>query len=174
MSGPIGVGGPGRGSVIVGETQRRATRVRDKIELRAQMQESVHQHTFMLRERLLPDLRRENPGATEDEIMAMLDKLQPIYEEYDPVVQLAMMAVDHSFSPELRRMAASDAAQYVRPKLKSVELTVDPNGAAEQEKRALAERLRGLLDAGAAAKRDSGVTIDATARPSAGETEPGP
>lgn len=171
----IGHGGGSRGSVISGDARPRPTaRSRDKAELRAVIQESVLHHTAMLRERILPVIRRENPGATDAEIAALLDDAQPLYEEYDPVVQLAMMASDHRYSPDLRRQAAAESAQYVRPKLKSIELTVDPSGAEEQEKRDLAARLRGLLDAGAQAKRDSGVTIEATARsgPSTEGTEP--
>ena len=153
------------GSVIVAEgPSRRVVAARDKIELRTQMQESVHRYTTMLRERLLPVLRREHPDWSEQQIAELLDARQPLYQEYDPVILLGLMSADHSNSPELRRQAAAEAAQYTRPKLKSVEMTVDPGGAREEERRALAGRLVGLLDAAAEAKRESGSTIEGEAR----------
>lgn len=170
----MAVGGERRAvgrSVIVAEgPSRRVVAARDKVELRAQMQETVHRYTTMLRERLLPVLRRENPGKSEQEIAELLDARQPLYEEFDPVLLLGAMAVDHSYSPELRRQAAAEAASYVRPKLKSIELVADPTGADAEQRRALAGRLVGLLDAASEAKREAGSTIDAEARDVTGDT----
>ena len=146
---------------VNGTMIRRPSRSRDKAELRGAMQDEVRRHTAMLRERLLPALRVEMEGATEEEIMAELDFRQPLIDEFDPVIELAMIGANYAHSPELRRAALAESAQYVRPKLKSVELTVDPNSEEERAARAaLADRLRGLLDAAADAKR----TIEGTVR----------
>lgn len=141
-------------------TRYRASPTRDKAELRAQMQESVYEYTRLLRERLLPDLRAKHPKASEDELMVLLDEKQPLFVEYDPVVELAIMGADYKNSPELRRQANAEAAQYVRPKLKSIELTVDPSTPEQVERRQqLAGRLRGLLNAAAEARRDETADV---------------
>lgn len=146
----------------LGVVTRMTSPSRDKAELRAAMQDSVMEFTRLRRERLLPDLRAAHPHATPEELKAKLDEMQPLFHEYDPVIELAIMGADYRNSPELRRQANSEAAQYVRPKLKSVEFTVDPNSATELEaRRALAGRLVGLLDAAAAAKRDTIVEVEA-------------
>jgi len=112
----------------------------------------------MLRERLLPRLREKHPEKSEAELAILLDESQPAYAEYDPVVAMSMLAVDHSNPVELRLRAHSEVAQYVRPKLKSIEMTVDP--ASEEEvavRRELAARLVGLLEVAAGAKQIDGV-----------------
>lgn len=139
------------------------TRARDKAELRAAMQESAFQHTTLLRERLLPGLRQAHPDKSEEELASLLDEVQPIYAEYDPVVAMSMIAVDHSNPVDLRMKAHAEVAQYVRPKLKSVEMTIDPQS--EEEKAArkeLAGRIVSLLEVAAQAKQ--GMVIEGEAR----------
>lgn len=139
------------------------TRKRDKAELRAGVQESAHKYTSMLRERLLPRLRAEHPDKSDEEIATLLDEVQPAYQEYDPVIAMGLIAVDHSNPVDLRMRAHAEVAQYVRPKLKSIELTVDPQSEEEQAaRRELAGRLVSLLEAAAGAKQ--ATTIEGTAR----------
>lgn len=141
---------------------RRYAASRDKAELRGTVQDSVAEFTRLRREALLPAIRSANPGASEEYIMACLDEKQPLYEEYDPVVQMALMAADHSNSVELRRQAAAETAQYLRPKLKSVEVVLNPETPEERaERTSLAARLAGALESLASAKQ-SGVMIDVT------------
>ena len=140
-----------------------AANTRTKVELRAAVQDSVREFTIMRRERILPDIVALHPDWTDEMVQQELDFRQPQYDEYDPVVQLAVMAADHSNSPELRRQAAGEAAQYLRPKLKSIEMVVDPLSEETRAERAeLAARLVGLLEAGAAAKR--AVVVDVVPR----------
>lgn len=149
--------------IINGVSTFSESRKRDKAELRAAMQESTHQFTTLLRQRLLPGLRQKHPDKSEQEIAELLDSIQPAYEEYDPVIAMSLIAVDHSNPVDLRLRAHSEVAQYTRPKLKSIEMTVDP--ASEEEvavRRELAGRLVGLLEMAAGAK--AATTIDGTAR----------
>lgn len=96
-----------------------------------------------------PDYCRKGVEIDEE----LLDELQPLVEDYDPVVQLAMLSIDQKQEPALRRQAASDAAQYLRPKLKSIELLEDPQSLQlQEEKNELASRLVGLLDSVALAR----------------------
>lgn len=114
---------------------------RDKAELRALLQERVHEFTELRRAQ---DERDGVPPAS----------LQEIVEDYDPVVALALTAVDRRVSLENRIRCNSEVAQYVRPKLKSVEVTADPEALETlEERRRLSERLVGLLEAAAAAKK---------------------
>lgn len=141
---------------VHGVVTRMPATSRDKAELRAAMQNSVLEFTTMRRSQIEAQIRSEYPSLSDDEIAKRVDLAQPLYAEYDPVVELAIMGADHSNTPELRRQANAEAAQYVRPKLKSIEFTQDPQSLEEKEqRRALAGRLVGLLEAAAAAKRDS-------------------
>jgi hypothetical protein len=150
--------------MIVGQDPGRPpSNARDRAELRSIMQDEVLKFTVMRREHLLPLIVAQYPHMDSEWHLAELDRQQPLYEEYDPVVALAVMAADHENSPELRRQAASDAAQYVRPKLRAVDFTIDPASTEAQAERArLADRLVGLLEAGAAAKRS--LVVDGEAR----------
>lgn len=114
---------------------------RDKAELRALIQERVHEFT---------ELR--NQADAQDGLPP--DERQQIVEEYDPVVALAIVAVDRRSSLADRIKCNAEVAQYVRPKLKSVELHADPEALETlEERRALSEQLVGLLETAAAAKK---------------------
>lgn len=149
--------------VINGVSTFTESRKRDKAELRAGMQESAHKYTSMLRQRLLPGLREKHPDKSEQEIAELLDSVQPAYQEYDPVIAMSLIAVDHANPVDLRLRAHAEVAQYTRPKLKSIEMTVDPASEEEQAvRRELANRLVTLLEAAAGAK--AATTIEGTAR----------
>lgn len=112
---------------------------RDRTGLRAQCQESVHHFTLLrrreIREQFVQELGRE---PTEQE----LDAVQPLNEEFDPVVELALIAVDRRNEVGIRRQALSDAAQYLRPKLSAVAHLEDPNNLVrESQNQELALRL---------------------------------
>lgn len=146
-------------------TERRPSSLRDRIDLRVQMQDAVHEFSRLRRDELWHELTRDHPDWPQDRIEAEIDKLQPSYDEYDPVVQMAVVAADHRNPVEVRLRAAGEAAQYVRPKLKSVEVRVgDDDPEVAQRKQELLGRLREYLDAGAGAKR--ATVIDGTVRPS--------
>lgn len=141
---------------VHGLVSRMPSTSRDKAELRAAMQDSVHEFTTLRRSKIAVQVRLEHPNWSDDQIDERVDEMQPEYHEYDPVVELAIMGADHRNTPELRRQANSEAAQYVRPKLKSIEFTADPASLEEQQaRRELAGRLVGLLNAAASAKRDT-------------------
>lgn len=124
---------------------------RDKTELRAMTQEAVLEFTSLRRDHIARNYRIEhNKDITEEE----LDMMQPLIEEWDPVVSLALIGTDYRNKVEIRRQANADAAQYLRPKLKSIELLEDPESQAlNEEKVALAGRLVDILVAMEAAKR---------------------
>lgn len=118
----------------------------DKLELRVAIQESVNEFVHTRRDRLRRDYVRDNPDATELEIIEYLDDRQPLHEEFDPVVRMAIMAADHRHDPSLRRQALADMAPYVRPKLKQVEHIEDPSMVADLErKNELAAELLAVL-----------------------------
>lgn len=153
---------------ILATTQRspRPSSLRDKIELRVAMQDTVDEFVRLRRQELWADLTEQHPEWSQERIQAAVDRAQPEYQEYDPVVHLATMAVDHRNAAELRRQAASNAAEYVRPKLKSVEMRMDVDTSeAREQKSLLFDQLRGLLESAALAKR--GATIDVTPNPPA-------
>lgn len=158
-----GAGGP---TQIVGATTRSsATARRDQAELRAAVQDTVADFVRRRRAELLPAIRAEHPTYTDEQIAALLDERQPDYQDFDPVVGLALMAVDHRHTAELRRQALSDSAQYLRPKLKAVEVSLDQQSAeAIQQRDQLANTLVDALERLAAAKRASGETIEQEAR----------
>lgn len=148
----------------------RGTPNKDKTELRAKTQEAALRFTELKRMEIkskwqegwrlsplgwmLPDEQSRVLG--EDIPPALLDSIQPLVEEYEPVVELAIIAVNYENDAKLRCQANAEAAQYLRPKLKSIELLEDPDSLAMQaEKQVLAEKLVSILEAMAAAKRES-------------------
>lgn len=141
---------------VHGLVSRMPSTSRDKAELRAAMQDSVFEFTTLRRSKIALAVRAEHPDWSDERVAERVDEMQPEYPEYDPVVELAVMGADHRNTPELRRQANAEAAQYVRPKLKSIEFTADPASLEEQSaRRELAGRLVGLLNAAASAKRDT-------------------
>lgn len=114
---------------------------RDKAELRALLQEKVHEFTELRR---AEDIKAGVPP----------EQVQQVIEDYDPVVALALVAVDRKSTLENRIKCNAEVAQYVRPKLKSVDVTVDPEAIETlEERRQLSERLVGLLEAAASATK---------------------
>lgn len=106
--------------------------------LRAAVQEAVHHYTDLLR----AEIREQNPGITERE----LNRLQPEITEFDPVIELALIGANYRNEAALRRAASSDAAQYLRPKLKSIEVVSDPATIeTENQRNSLTSRLVDLL-----------------------------
>lgn len=137
--------------------------LRDRIDLRVQMQDEVYEFARMRRQELFDELRAKDQDADDASLWAQVDKLQPAYEEFDPVVAMALVGADHRNDVDVRLAANARVAEYVRPKLKSVEVRVTENDPEQIARRAeLMGRLRDFLDAGAGAKR----TIDVTPRPS--------
>jgi hypothetical protein len=107
---------------------------KDKAELRALVQESVFKfteakHKVDLAAGIAPELA------------------QPVYENYDPVVELAIAAVDKTNTIETRIKCNAEVAQYLRPKLKAIEITEDPEALALQDQKLeLARKLTDMLD----------------------------
>lgn len=129
------------------------TRLSSKTELRALVQESVLEFTSLRRDEISREYKKEHGKKISP---ALLDEKQPLITEYDPVVQLSLMGSDYSQKVELRRQANADAAQYLRPKLKSIEVLEDPASLAlQEEKNKLAEKLFMLMNAAAEGKRSS-------------------
>jgi hypothetical protein len=120
-------------------------------------QESVH-HFTMLRRYELAESYREEHG--DDPPAQWLDARQPLIEEFDPIVELSIIAADYRNDPNLRRQANSDAAQYLRPKLSAVAMLEDPEAlSAQAEKIALARKLVGLMDVVARAKAEVSAEV---------------
>lgn len=145
---------------------------KDKTELRALTQEAVHHFTDLRRKEIterwaqgwrispLGWVLPEEGDRVVGELIPphILDSAQPLIEEYDPVVELSIMAADYRNEVSLRRQANADAAQYLRPKLKSIELLEDPESLElQQQKNDLAGRMVDILDAMAQAKRQRGA-----------------
>lgn len=142
----------------VPKPEHREVSRRDRIGLRAMVQESVHQFTVLRRQEayVLFEQEHSRPPTAEE-----LDAIQPMMEEFDPVVELAIIGADHRNETALRRQALSDAAQYLRPKLSAVAMLDDPERATEQaQKEQLARRLTDLMAAVLGAKRDAPVSSD--------------
>lgn len=132
---------------------RRPSKYRDKAELRATVHEAVQEFTHLRRDKLRRDYVREHPDATELEIVEFLDERQPQYDEFDPVVQLAVMSSDHSHDPKIRRQAMADAAPYLRPKLKQIEHLEDPEHLSLMDRKTdIAQNLMNLLVVAAAGR----------------------
>jgi hypothetical protein len=130
-------------------TAREASR-RDRIGLRAMAQDAVHEFTSLRRDELYRQhVEEHGVPPTPD----WLDRMQPLVEEFDPVVELSIIAIDRRNDVAVRRQALSDAAQYLRPKLSAVALLDDPDTlAAEASKHELAKRLVGAMELFARAK----------------------
>ena len=127
---------------------------RDRIGLRAMAQDSVHHFTMLRRQEIASNYYRQNGTPISDE---ELDRLQPLVEEFDPVVELSIIAIDRRNDVSIRRQALSDAAQYLRPKLSAVAMLDDPETlAAQSQKQELARRLVTLMGAVASAKKTVG------------------
>lgn len=133
-------------------TQSEVSR-RDRIGLRAMVQETIHHFTQLRRREAYDDFLREQGRApTESE----LDRIQPLIEEFDPVVELAIIGADARNKVELRRQALADAAGYLRPKLSAVQMLDDPETLQQAaQKKELAVRLTALMDVLVTAKRSS-------------------
>lgn len=123
---------------------------RDLAELRAKMQDTVREFTLLQRAKMRVQLLAENPTASEDALTAQLDDMCPVEDDFDPVVALAIIGVDRRNSAEVRARALSASAEFVRPKLKSVEVVSEAATPEEElERRALFARLVGALETGA-------------------------
>lgn len=107
---------------------------KDKAELRALVQESV--------------LRFTEAKRAQDLAAGIAPELaQPVYDNYDPVVELAIAAVDKSHALEVRIKCNAEVAQYLRPKLKAIEITEDPEALELQDQKLqLARQLTDMLD----------------------------
>lgn len=127
---------------------------RDRVGLRAMAQDSVHHFTMLRRDEISAQFFAEHGYRIDP---ADLDRLQPLVEEFDPVVELSIIAIDRRNDVSIRRQALSDAAQYLRPKLSAVAMLDDPeNLASASEKYELAKKLVGLMGAVASAKKTVG------------------
>lgn len=115
------------------------------------------------RARLWTELTKLHEDWDQAAIQAQVDVLQPEFTDYNPVVAMAVMSANYEYPAELRGRMAAESAQYLHPKLKSIEMTVDPMSPEQRQRRdELSRRLVGLLDAAAGAKRDT--TIEGEAR----------
>jgi len=127
---------------------------RDRVGLRAMAQDSVHHFTMLRRDEISAQFFAENGYRIDP---ADLDRLQPLVEEFDPVVELSIIAIDRRNDVSIRRQALSDAAQYLRPKLSAVAMLEDPESlASASEKYELAKKLVGLMGVVASAKKTVG------------------
>lgn len=127
---------------------------KNKTELRVLTQEAVHEFTMMKRQEIAEAYRKQHNKTIPP---LLLDSLQPEIQEYDPVVALSVIAADYSQKIEIRRQANADAAQFLRPKLKSIELVDDPrNQELQDQKNQLASRMVDILEAMAKAKKEQG------------------
>jgi hypothetical protein len=128
---------------MAGQGRAQGVPNRDKAELRALIQERVREFTELRR---AADLAAGVPP----------DDAQQIIEDYDPVVHMATIAADRREKRDLQVRCAAEVAQYVRPKLKSVEVTTDPEAIETlQERQQLSSRLLGLLEMAAEAKQSA-------------------
>lgn len=127
---------------------------RDRVGLRAMAQDSVHHFTMLRRDEISAQFFAEHGYQIDP---ADLDRLQPLVEEFDPVVELSIIAIDRRNDVSIRRQALSDAAQYLRPKLSAVAMLDDPETlASASQKHELALKLVGLMGAVASAKKTVG------------------
>ena len=152
-----------KGTIVAGVGGRQpGVPNRDKAELRALIQDRVHEFTIQRRKAEIAELMAG--GMSEEE--ANEAAVQDVIEDYDPVAQMAIIAVDMRNKQDVRVKCHDSVAQYVRPKLKSVEVTTDPEALETLAQReALSSRLVGLLEAAASAKQAAPPALD--------EDEPG-
>lgn len=116
-------------------------RHRETADLRAMLAEVVLDYTTLKRR---------------DDIARGVDprKAQEIIEEYDPVVMMAIIGARSDVAVALSLSANSEVAQYIRPKLKSVEVISDPEKARDAEARnQKAAQFLNMIDEMANAKR---------------------
>ena len=129
------------------------TRKTDKSSARGMVQDSVHRYTSLKRDEIRRRYFEENGEPIPEE---QLDLVQPLVEEYDPLVELALIAVDRENDVTLRRQANADVAPYVRPKLSAVHVeSLQAKTIEHQEKEELSSRLLHLMEAFEADKRGS-------------------
>jgi hypothetical protein len=124
---------------------------RDRVSLRAKVQDAVHHFTMLRRQEIYGKFQEQHgrPPTAEE-----LDNLQPMSEEFDPVVELALIGIDYRNETGLRRQALAEAAQYLRPKLSAVAVSDDPDTLVEAaQKNELAKRLVGVMEALTQVKR---------------------
>ena len=109
---------------------------------------------MLRRQEIAAEYYREKKLPIPDDL---LDRLQPLVEEFDPVVELSIIAIDRRNDVTIRRQALSDAAQYLRPKLSAVAMLDDPETlASASQKHELALKLVSLMGAVASAKKTVG------------------
>jgi len=94
--------------------RKKGTPNRDKKPLRDAVARAVLDFTTLRRQQ---DIQN---GITPDEA-------QPVLEDYCPVVQLALAGSDNRNPAALRVVAHGQAAKFLRPTLKAIEHTNDPN-----------------------------------------------
>ena len=93
--------------------RKKGTPNKDKKELHDSVVNAVREFTELRRQKDLA-----NNISPED--------AQPIIEDYCPVVQLALAGADYRNKAELRLQANANAAKFLRPTLKAIEHTSDP------------------------------------------------
>lgn len=94
--------------------RQKGTPNKDKKELRDAVTEAVRDFTTLRRQQDL-----DNDISPAD--------AQPIIEDYCPVTELALAGADYRNKPELRLQANANAAKFLRPTLKAIEVTNDPD-----------------------------------------------
>lgn len=67
-------------------------------------------------------------GTPNKQTMDVVKLLEEKFPGYNPVVAMAQMAHDTNLTPELRLAAHREAAKYVAPQRKAVEVTGEVNG----------------------------------------------
>lgn len=128
---------------------RTPRRQSDRHDMRAQVQDAVHEYTLSRYHEDLAD------GVPEEEC-------QRVIEEYNPVVELALVAVDRRTDTKTKLWANAEIAQYIMPKLKAVEVTEDPEAMRLQEERnRIAQDFMSMLDGMAREKSASARVIEA-------------
>lgn len=106
----------------------------DALDLRARCAAAVHEFTTLKR---AEQIRKGVP----------VDKALDVTEEYDPVVEMALIAGDKSNTQELRLMANAQVARYLRPPMKAQEAPNDVAAAAtEGRKREISQSLFAALN----------------------------
>ncbi len=163
--------GPGR---VKGSKNKHETQ--NKKELRALTQESVFHYIYLRRKEIKRMWYEGWRWDGEKSILYMpydsakvrgervppdlLDMIQPRMEEFDPVVELSIMASDYRNGVAVRRQASADAAQYLRPKLKNIELSGDGDlNELESQRVLLQERMFDLLKSMAQEKKLLGMKV---------------
>jgi len=67
-------------------------------------------------------------GTPNKDKKELLDQMAEKFPDYHPVLAMAAIANDENAGPEMRFQAHKEVAQYVTPKLKSVEHTAGEDG----------------------------------------------